>query len=89
MEISPSLSLCIVVSYFVAGVKLFDEPPERRPPTEYTPSKSVSVASDTDVTPYINVCDVFVNSGDESSMVALLTVLGHFSRICHPDHSLM
>jgi hypothetical protein len=30
---SPSLSLCIVVSCFVAGVKLFDEPPVTVPPT--------------------------------------------------------
>ena len=29
------------------------------------------------MTPYISVCDVFVNSGEESNTVALLTVLGH------------
>ena len=29
------------------------------------------------MTPYINVCDVFVKSGEERSTVALLTVLGH------------
>ena len=63
--------------YFVAGVKLFDEPPESVPPTLYTPSNRVSDAPETYVTPYINVCDVFVNWGDESNTVALLTVLGH------------
>ena len=63
--------------YFVAGVKFFDEPLDNVPPTLYTPPKRVSVAPETDVTPYINVCDVFVNSGDESNSVALFTVLGH------------
>ena len=63
--------------YFVAGVKLFDEPPDSVPPTLYTPPKSSSDAPETAVTPYISVCEVFVNSGDENNTVALFTVFGH------------
>ena len=67
----------LLLHYFVAGVKLFEEPPVNVPPTLYTPPNRVSVAPETDVTPYINVWDVFVNSGDDSNTVALFTVLGH------------
>ena len=67
----------MTTAYFVCGVNVFEEPPVRVPPTLYTPSKRVSVAPLTDITPYTSVCDVFVNSGDESNTVALLTVLGH------------
>ena len=67
----------LLLHYFVAGVKLFEEPPVNVPPILYTPPNRVSVAPETDVTPYINVWDVFVNSGDDSNTVALFTVLGH------------
>ena len=69
--------LVTLLCYFVEGVNVFDEPPVNVPPTLYTPPKRFSVAPLTDVTPYINVCDVFVNSGDESNTVALFTLFGH------------
>ena len=62
--------------YFVFGVNVFEEPPESWPPMMNTPSKYVSVASDTEVTPYINVCDVLVNWGALTSTVPLFTLLG-------------